>query len=452
MRSRHFIIAAALFGVGPAGAALAQTVTFRNGENGYSGTVDRRMGAKAANHTNGADVDTDTTPFFVDGGGRDPAQPATDVTDGLIRFDNIVGPGAIPSNALIINATLDLRTTTSTVNGNSQSGGAYSVYGLTSPFDQTTTWNDATFGGDGTVGNTGRPGAYFSKPAAGEPTQARVDRIVQDWVKGGANHGFAIRSNDTGDGWSFNTTGAATVANRPGLTVNYTTHPDAKEYRYQQNVDGYTGSRDSFINGFSGATRGVAVDGAFRELGYLDGDNGNDSYDQPYLLKFNNVDVNLPSITKAELTISTGPSGNSDTGGPWTVHRVLKPWDDTTTYASLDSDGDNALNAKDELIANGFIAPESANVGYVPDAGQVIFDITDIAQAWKDGEANYGIYIGPGTANGWQIFTTGAGDPSLAPELRLLYAPASPVPEPAALGVLAVGGMLILRRRRRQAH
>ena len=67
------------------------------------------------------------------------------------------------------------------------------------------------------------------------------------------NNGFGIRSDNNIDGWSPTTTGAATVANRPKLTVNYTTNPAARRVRYQQNVNGYTGTTDSFINGINGA-------------------------------------------------------------------------------------------------------------------------------------------------------------------------------------------------------
>ena len=52
-------------------------------------------------------------------------------------------------------------------------------------------------------------------------------------------------------------------------------------------------------------------------------------------------------------------------------------------------------------------------------------------QNWLNGDANYGIYIGAnGTANGWQIFTSGAVDTDLAPMLRILT-----VPEPSTISI-----------------
>src|SRR5206468_1036237 len=146
------------------------------------------------------------------------------------------------------------------------------TYRLTTGFDGTSTYA-TPFGGDGIYNDVGRLGGSFNRPKIGAPTSARVDQIVQDWVNGSPNLGFGIRSDNNIDGWSPNTTGAATVANRPRLTVTYTTDPSARLARYQQNVNGYTGTTDSFINGFNGSTVGAAVPGSAIEHGFLDGSN-----------------------------------------------------------------------------------------------------------------------------------------------------------------------------------
>jgi MYXO-CTERM domain-containing protein len=242
--------------------------------------------------------------------------------------------------------------------------------------------------------------------------------------------------------------------------VNYTTDPNARISRYQQRVNGYGGTTDSFINGTSGANVGTAVDGSAVEQGFLDGSNATgagDSYDQPYLVRFDNLDLASPAVTRAELVMRTGfGSDNSGTGGSFAVHRILKPWDTSTTYASLDSDGDATLNAEAELVANGFLAASSTETGKIGNADMLYLDVTDIVQAWKDGAPNYGIYLGStGTADGWQIFSSGAYgfgsdsnlDGQLAPELDVFYVP--PVPEPTGLGLVALGGLTLLRRRRK---
>jgi hypothetical protein len=444
-------------------AVRADVITFQNGVNGYAGTFDRKISLSGTADANGADVNTDTRTYFIDGGATDLNDSG--VIQGMIRFDNIIGPGAIPANALITSAELDMVTTTGS---NSQSNGAYTVYRMNTPFDATTTY--ASLGGDGIYNDVDRLGGSFNRPkisTAATPvgTSARVDRIVQDWVNGTANNGFGIRSDNNVDGWSPNTTGAATVANRPRLTVNYTTDPAARLVRYQQNVNGYTGATDSFINGINGSTVGAAVPGAAVEHGFLDGTNRGaateNSFDQPYLLKFDNIDLSMPAVTRAELVLRSGfDSDNSGTGGSYSVHRILKPWDTSTTYASLDGDGDPTLTPVAELIANGFIAPASTETGAIGNAAVLNLDVTDIVQAWKDGAPNYGFYIGTtGTADGWELYSSGAFGVvgvddvagQLAPELTILYAPdAAAVPEPTTLTLLAAAGTLLTRRRRRR--
>src|SRR3954463_2022514 len=94
-------------------AAPGDTITFQNGVNGYTGTFDRKIGRTPSNDANGSTVNTDTRAFSVDGGNEaTPTLNDTGVVQGLLRFDNVVGPGAIPANALIISASLDMVTTT----------------------------------------------------------------------------------------------------------------------------------------------------------------------------------------------------------------------------------------------------------------------------------------------------------------------------------------------------
>lgn len=367
------------------------------------------------------------------------------MTQGLIRFDSITGPSGIPSNALILNATLNTVTTAFT---DSQSGGAYNVYGLTVPFDSSSTYA-GTFGSDGIAGEVGPLAGSFNKPEVAARTAAHVDPIVQRWANGGPNHGFGIRSDNGRDGWSVHTTGSTTVASRPQLSVTFTTDPNARLVSYRQGVNGYTGTVDSFPNGTGGSNVGTAVPGSSVSQAFLDGSNGTDSFDQPYLVKFNDIQSNFDSITKAELVVTSGfSSAFADTNGPFTVHRVLRAWDPSTTYASLDSDGNSSLNDAAELEANGFVGPGVATVGAVGDGGVVHLDITSIVEAWRAGNPNHGIYIGAGTANGWQIFASGADDPTLAPELRVIGV--SPIPEPAGVGLLGLTAAAALARRRRQ--
>jgi hypothetical protein len=71
---------------------------------------------------------------------------------------------------------------------------------------------------------------------------------------------------------------------------------------------------------------------------------------------------------------------------------------------------------------------------------------------WRAGQPNYGFYIGTpgptegGTANGWQVFTSGANDVSFRPELRIIGVL---VPEPSAAILLLLGAIATTCARRR---
>lgn len=424
------------------------TVTFQNGVNGYTGTVNRLITASAPDSsTDGSTIDTSssTNSFFVDGG-------TTTLNDSganhaLLRFDNIVGASAIPANAVIISASLTLKTTAASA---SQTNGAYNLYPLANAFDATTTWNNYGGSGPGTNGHVGPLLANFmGMTAINTVTSARVDRSVQSWVNGGSNLGLGIRSDSTLDGWSFNPSGTATVADRPKLSVTYTTDANARSIALQQGVSGYTGIADSFPNG-SGATTGTKVNGnTLVAAGTIDGTGGGSpasSPDQPYFLRFNNLDLtSYTSILKAELILKTSSASNSNTGGTINVHQLLRDWSTSTTYAQMDSDGNPSLNEAPELLAHGDIGPAAASVSNAALNQFEYIDVTSIVDNWRTGQPNYGFYFFNTSTDAWGIYTSGASDPGLTPELRIIGV----VPEPASAGLLlvAAGGLLSRRRR-----
>ena len=437
------LLAATLI-VAPLGAApIISTATFQQGTAGYTGSFDRKIGPAAAGDANGADIDTDTTSYFIDGGGT--ALNDAGARHGLLRFSNVAA--GIPAGAKIVSASVDMITATV---ADAQSGGAYNLYELNTAFDGTSTW-DGTFGGDGLAGNVGTIQGSFDRPAAGMPVSARVDRAVQSWLSGGTNLGFGIRSDRSTDGWSPNTTGAVTVANRPKLTVNYTLDPLVDVKSYQNGVGGYTGTSDLRLD-----SGGMTIDGSTTEETFLDGFNAaNNSVDQSYLLRFNGLNLSgYQEIHKAELVLVSGfSSANADSPGPYTVHQVLTDWTTSSTYADFDSNGDPALNGPLELVAGGDVAAPSTTVTGINDAEVMHIDVTSIVENWRKGQTNFGFYIGTagpdagGTDNGWQIFTTGTAAANFRPELRII---GIRVPEPASASLVLLGtGMLTLLRRRR---
>ena len=70
-----------------------------------------------------------------------------------------------------------------------------------------------------------------------------------------------------------------------------------------------------------------------------------DSFDQPYLVRFNNLDLNFTEIVKAELVLVSGfASANADSPEPWTIHRMLQDWNLLHDLCQLDKDGNPLLS------------------------------------------------------------------------------------------------------------
>ncbi|HEX6964016.1 MAG TPA: DNRLRE domain-containing protein [Lacipirellula sp.] len=428
MRSTFRVLAlltAALPSAYLSAAPVVVTATFQQGTSGYSGAFDRRIGPTAANEVNGADVDTVTTSYFLDGGGSSFGDGVA--TQGLIRFDSLLGAGGVPAGAKIISATLDMVTGSTS---NAHTGGAYNLYQLATPFDSTSSWS-TTFGGDGLTGDVVDLLGSYDDLAQGSMNSARADNAVQAWVDGAPNYGFGIRSDRSNDGWSPHTTGSSTVADRPQLTVNYTVDPLVNVRSYQNGVNGYSDTTDIRLNNADGSTTLGSAD----PEPDIDGVNATDSQDRPYFIRFDNLDLSAGQVYKAELVLTTGfSSANADSPGPVQVHQLLRDWDTNLVYADLDSNGDPLLTDLTELQANGDIGPVAATVVDMQDTEVMHIDVTSIVQNWRQGAPNYGFYLGTiGTSNGWQLFSTGAAEAGLRPELRIITV----IPEPAAATLLA---------------
>ncbi len=423
----------------------------QEGLNGYNGTTDIRTssfgptdnganvsetfldGSDAASaNVNGADVDTTSSSFFIDGDPNDASR-----ADYLIRFDNILGGSGIPDGATIFNAELTLQTTSSAVSGNSQSGESYNVYRLAQPFDGTSSL-DGDFGDgngsftpfvDGVEASQGEADintGTFDEPVSGgglavdTAYSANVTRAVQSWVNGDPNLGLAVKSDhvDNDDGWSVHSTGSSDISARPELSVTYSTDAGIELFELQDGLNGYNGTTDIIISQSGATVNGANVDQAF-----LDGANTSGSPDAPYLIQFDLAGVTDP-VQQAELILKTGiASGSSDSGGPYTVHQLLVPFTTSSTYSDFAGDVNAMLNA-------GQIGPEIARFESIDEAELVSADISTAVTNWLGGDPNHGLYIGAnGTSNGWQIFTSGATDPDLAPMLRILTAQDTPTLE-----------------------
>jgi hypothetical protein len=195
------------------------SVAFRQGSDGYTGTVDTyvRAAEPTANNATAATLGVDTS---------DPEGSGQDV-HALVRFDDIVGTGAgqLPPDADVVEASLTLETT--------NRGDEATVHRMLEPWDDDDTWND--FGGgvqaDGTEARS--TSVATANPDSTGPTTVDVTASVQAWLGGASNYGWAFLPTG-GDGWDFS---SAEGSDPPSLTVRYTV-PDGTDETLEGDADG----------------------------------------------------------------------------------------------------------------------------------------------------------------------------------------------------------------------
>lgn len=427
-----------------AGLAAAEVVavSFQNDVNDYKGTFDRRIGERDGDQTDGITV----TSYFLDGFLPDRTSPDA---QGLVRFDDIFGtdPNLIPLGATILSAELVL---TTSIVGNAQTGGPWGVAGLLKPFDSTTSYfadfNSTTDmvsrGPWWQDGSATRPVGGFGAQAQGATDAANVTSIVQSWMDGAPNNGFAIQAGlsdsmnvqaSTSDGWSICTTGSPLVHTRPMLKASYTTVP-VKRSVFQDGARNYLGTTMAIVRSGTNAliedtgdllNPERTEDGATLDQTFLDGVLFSDmagntsSPDDLALLKFadvfgadpNQAPLDVP-VAKAWVVITTGDiSKDARTSGSYSAHTMLRPWDTGSLHSSFGAV--NGLQVDDGDISGALSAPK----GFIRGA-EVWSDVTAYLEAVRTGAADHGIAIqANGTADGWQIHATGSTTPGARPRL-----------------------------------
>jgi hypothetical protein len=188
-----------------------RTITFQQGVNGYTGTVDTEIWAVAPNTI------IDTNPNASTDANNDGGESQI-----LMRFENIIGPGPgqIPPNATVHSAKLIVSAF--------DQGNTVHLHRMLVPWPRTATWNSMIAGvtADGLEASRHRDSFTFGKIAANSSlVPFDVTDTVQAWVNGQANHGWVF-INTGGDGWDFYTSEFEDVNQRPKLVVEFT--PPAK--------------------------------------------------------------------------------------------------------------------------------------------------------------------------------------------------------------------------------
>ncbi|RYD32288.1 MAG: LamG domain-containing protein, partial [Verrucomicrobiaceae bacterium] len=409
------------------------TIVFQNGLDDYQGAVERRIGPGYPDR-DGIEV-TGQAEFYVDGGAG--ALNDSGFGHALLRFDDIVGANAIPAGSKILSAKL---TVIQKTHGNAHSPDTITVFRLTRPFDSFSSATETPenpapdFGEDGIVGDVDwAVGSFRPSNTTGTAAvvTADVTRAVQSWVDGSSpNNGVGVASELGFNGWSFNTSGGAQNV-RPKLEVTYVAGSDVQYKHLQPGHEGYTGLTDLTLRT---GVEGPSVIG--RDAGNYGFDapgTGTTDPDVPGLMRFEGPEfdaiISDRKIERATFRLYTTSTSSSQSGGPFTVHRLLVPFSETSKRADFEPD-------TGAMITAGQITPALGSFSDTSQFRIMDMDVTAAAKAWAAGEPNHGLYIASQTSDAWGVFSSGAYQtiggvttyyPERAPSLSIVSSPKLPV-------------------------
>jgi len=190
-------------------AVMLGSASFQSGSDGYAGTEDTMLAEALANTAYGnyssVRVDLSAGSF---GSGE---------TQGLVRFDGIVGsgPSQISPGSTVGSATLIVWV-------NDGGAGTVSLHRVLQPWSEASTWNSLVGGiqTDGVEAAIGPEAQHIDTAAMGYQSISDLRNSVQAWVNGADNFGWALFS-DSMIGWEFYSSEYATVSVRPRLIVDF---------------------------------------------------------------------------------------------------------------------------------------------------------------------------------------------------------------------------------------
>jgi len=359
----------------------------------------------------------------------------TEEAQALIRFDNIIGeqPGQIPPGATIVAAELHLTVV--------DSGDGSPMFRMLQPWDeQSVTW--VTFGygivPDAVVARDQYESQIGVAQVAGSTgvgtIWVSVTPDVQAWVSGEANYGWVLTSwdADINPAWSRGTDGMAFLPSeapnpllRPRLRV-WWVPPEIPRAAFQQGVNGYAGTKDTRIR--ARATNGDAdADNSTLPTAFVDWEvTGGFQNEEQILLRFDDIigehEGAIPPGAVIEMAVlrlaSTANNGYGDGGR---FHAILRPWQDTDTWNTLDG---GILADNVEAIATPTAVAGSPSLEPNVPGGYFDFDVTADVQAWATGtRPNHGwaILPWPGGGDGWAIELSESATVRDRPTLAVWY-------------------------------
>ena len=180
-------------------------------------------------------------------------------------------------------------------------------------------------------------------------------------------------------------------------------------------------------------------------------------------------DLGGMTVVSATLTVPVR-SGPAAAAGDYALQAFNQEWvegEATFEYAKMPYDASNQWGGAGGSTTNGSSSarvrdtggsiinfdvqavPEAAYVSETVPATTVVFDATSIVQFWADGNLNAGLSIQAvgGQSSTSAAFNFGSRENAAAamiPVLAFEY-----VPEPATIGLLGLGGLVLLGRRRK---
>lgn len=175
----------------------------------------------------------------------------------------------------------------------------------------------------------------------------------------------------------------------------------------------------------------------------------NDWFQRTAVIKYDQ----LPSVAAADVTsarLGLYLASLSDPGyGDKTVNvrPAQQSWDSATLTWANHPFGQDTFDWGPTPIADSQVINNTS--GTPATLGWYWFDVTDVVKDWLDGTStNNGLLIVPSNedSNWTNFFFATVGDTNNAPQLEITY-----VPEPATMGLLALGGLVFFSRRNRKA-
>lgn len=181
-------------------------VSFQQGVNGYSGTIDIEVWALAPKTI------LDTNPNASSDANNDGGESQV-----LMKFDGIIGsqPGQIPPDATIASAKLIVSAF--------DEGNTVNLHRMYVPFNNSSTWDSLISGvsADDLEASRHKDGFTFGTIAASASgVSFDIKDTIQAWANGQPNHGWVFL-NTAGNGWDFYTSDFDKVGQRPKLVVRF---------------------------------------------------------------------------------------------------------------------------------------------------------------------------------------------------------------------------------------